>query len=136
MLACYEYVRHLTNVRFDYSHIAMGGNSRGGYSAMNIATRTDWATHILIVRRTPTPFSHSASLSSHAAIISSARLQVKLHCEIDKFIEDTGPVFGAGRPLPAAEAGGLYLLFNAAAPNARSQLLAAIHCIATHFFLK
>lgn len=50
VLACYEYVRHLRNVMFDYSRIVMGGNSRGGYSAMNIATRTDWATHVHIVR--------------------------------------------------------------------------------------
>lgn len=50
VLACYEFVRHLRNVMFDYSRIVMGGNSRGGYSAMNIATRTDWATHVHIVR--------------------------------------------------------------------------------------
>ncbi len=53
VLACYEYVRKLKNVMFDYSKIVMGGNSRGGYSAFSIATRTDFATHIMIVSASP-----------------------------------------------------------------------------------
>jgi len=54
VLACYEYVRKLKNVLFDYNRIVMGGNSRGGYQAMNIASRTDWATHIQITHSSVT----------------------------------------------------------------------------------
>lgn len=45
IIACYQYVRGRPRVRFDYNHISLGGNSRGGYGAVALATRTTFATH-------------------------------------------------------------------------------------------
>lgn len=49
VLECYRYVKSLKYVLFDFDRIALAGNSRGGYSAVSLATITTFATHAMCI---------------------------------------------------------------------------------------